>query len=132
MDKFTFLCKLFAVFPPEKNLDDVLDFYSEALASDKEYNYKKLLSIVAKEYTFKTPPPVSWLLKKREMCEKPKLTELSGREGEIVKRTFRGIEYEFVIVPSSWSNVKTISQIDKEIAEWNKRNSNLEQQSLYE
>ena len=133
MDKYGFLVKLFSVFPPEKNFDAVLEFYGEALKTDKDYDYKKLLSIVAREYSFKTPPPVRWLLEKRERCEVfEKKPGLSGMEGQIIKRTFRGYEYEFVIVHSGWEKVKTISKLDKEIKDWNDRNTNFEQQSLYQ
>jgi hypothetical protein len=39
----------------------------------------------------------------------------SGREGEVVKRTLNGIEYEFTIVPNHWEKVKTIEQLDNDI-----------------
>ena len=39
----------------------------------------------------------------------------SGREGEVIKRTVNGVEYEFTIVPNHWEKVKTIEQLDQEI-----------------
>ena len=39
----------------------------------------------------------------------------SGREGEVIKRTLNGIEYEFTVVPNHWDKVKTIEQLDKDI-----------------
>lgn len=132
MDKLDFLQKLFAVFPPEKNLDEVMAFYSSTLDTNKKYDYEKLLKLVGKEYTFKTLPPTSWLIKKREECVFHNVPKYSGREGEIVKRKFRGQEYEFVIVPNNWTNVKTISQVDEMIKNWNNRQDDFEQKSLYE
>jgi hypothetical protein len=39
----------------------------------------------------------------------------SGREGEVIKRTLNGIEYEFTVVPNHWEKVKTIEQLDNDI-----------------
>lgn len=133
MDKIEFLTKLFVVFPPDtKNIGATMDFYSDALESDKNYDYKKLLKIVGKEYSFKTTPPTRWLLEKREECNIRKSPQFSGREGEIIKRKFRGQHYEFVIVPNSWGNIKTISQTDKKIKDWYDRHDECKQQELYE
>ncbi len=116
MDVETFLNRLFVLFPPETSYDETLEFYMDALESSKEYDYRRLLRIVAREYIYKTLPATSWLLEKRRSCISYKTPPGSGQEGQIIKRTINGYEYEFIIVPSHWDRVKTIAQLKEELA----------------
>lgn len=67
-----FLTELFLHYPPSegKVVKNELEYYRSALKSEKKYNYDKLLQIVAREHSYKTPPLTSWLLDKRNtLCE---------------------------------------------------------------
>lgn len=116
MDAETFLKRLFILFPPETSYQETLEFYLDAFETSQEYDYHKLLRIVSREYTYRTLPTTAWLLDKRNRCIPDIKADYSGKEGKVIKRIINGIEYEFTIVPNHWENVKTISQLDREIA----------------
>lgn len=66
-----FLAELFAHYPTEKeDVKGEIEYYHNALQSEKQYNYDKLLKLVSREYTYKHTPLTSWLLDKRNThCE---------------------------------------------------------------
>lgn len=115
MDKDEFLRRLFLLFPPKTNPTVTLEFYLDALDSEQEYDYHELLKIVSREYPYKEPPTTNWLLDKRKLCKPQRMYRASTDEGKTIKRTLNGYEYEFVVVPNHWENVKTISELDREI-----------------
>lgn len=123
MDAETFLKRLFVLFPPETSYQETLEFYLDAFETSKEYDYRKLLRIVSREYTYKTLPTTAWLLNMRTRCIPDIKESYSGNEGNVIKRVINGIGYEFTIVPNHWDRVKTIRQLDEEIAFRNTKQS---------
>lgn len=79
-----------------------------------KYNYDKVFSHILQYYKYKTFPSLPEIIDNLEfgiIVEQ----SYSGKEGEVIKRTLNGYEYEFTIVPNHWQNVKTIQQLDEDI-----------------
>jgi len=88
-----------------------------------ECDFEKLLYNIRCERSYSTFPLVADILKEIPKALKPKNVQISysGREGEVVKRMVNGAEYEFTIVPNHWQGIKTLSQLDAEIAQKGER-----------
>lgn len=86
----------------------------------EKYDYDKVFSHILQTYKYKTFPSLPDIL---EALPFGVVVEesYSGKEGEVIKRTLNGYEYEFTIVPNHWENVKTISQLDEDIEERTKK-----------
>lgn len=123
-----FLGELQFFFPLERKKEDIpkiLEGYADDILFEinkdkwKGYNcdFNLLLKAVRAKYTFNTFPNVAKILEiiPDAMVIKPKKESYSGKEGEVIKRTLNGIEYEFTIVPNHWEKVKTISELDEDI-----------------
>lgn len=129
-----FLSELLFFFPLERKKEDIpriLDGYADDILFEinkdkwKGYNcdFEILLKSVRAKYTFNTFPNVAKILEviPDAMVIKPKKESYSGKEGETIKRTCRGFEYEFTVVPNHWDRVMTISELDKDIEDKEKR-----------
>lgn len=120
MNAHTFMSELgifYAVGGSEQDKITRFDKYATLIAEQVaklrgQYNYERLLKYI--EINFEKFPSVKAILDclpvgiEIETC-------LSGREGETIKRTLNGVEYEFTIVPNSWDGIKTISELDRDI-----------------
>ncbi len=128
-----FLSDLQLFYPLERKKEDIpkiLEGYADDILYEinkdkwKGYNcnFELLLKSIRAKYTFNAFPSVARILESipEAMTLKPKDISFSGREGEVVKRRYRGYEYEFTIVPDNW-DCKTISEVDKEIEKFNKK-----------
>lgn len=119
---YDFLNKLNRFFPSnekEETLKERVNEYSNSILlkaqnNHCQYDYDKVFSYLIQNYKYKTFPSLPDILDalpygvvKRE--------SYSGREGDVIKKTINGIEYEFTVVPNHWTNVKTISELDEEI-----------------
>lgn len=129
-----FLAKLQFFFPLDRKKEDIpiiLEEYANDLLFEinkhkwKGYDcdFEILLKAVRSEHKWKELPNVSNIIKliPEAMVRSKTVKSYSGREGEVVKRTINGQEYEFTIVPNHWDKVKTISELDIEIAERTKK-----------
>lgn len=129
-----FLSELQLFFPLERRKEDIpkiLEGYADdilyAINKDRWKGYKCEFEILLKKvrasYSFGAFPPLAKIIDciPEAMVIKPIETSYSGREGETIKRTCRGFEYEFTIVPNHWEKVKTISELDADIEEREKR-----------
>lgn len=114
MDKDEFIRKLFILFPPERNYQETVEIYSEALDDGRNYNYQKLFKKIIKDYKYKTAPAVSYILEKLPLVEIRQIPLNSGLEGEVVKKIINGHEYEFTIVNNDWK-CPTIKDLEKKI-----------------
>jgi hypothetical protein len=122
MKIFDFLRELELFYPMgagEEKTEKCIASYAEiiqreTLKTGETYDYEKVIRHLQRTYRYKSFPslpdildalPVGIVIEQR----------FSGREGEVVKRTLNGIEYEFTIVPNHWEKVKTIEQLDNDI-----------------
>ena len=116
----TFIEELACFFPmsgteneKKKRILQYRDIIAENVAKKGcNYNYQKLLRYL--QVNFDKFPPLPKILESLPVgiiFEE----QLSGREGEIIKRNMNGVEYEFTIVPNSWENIMTIAELDKDI-----------------
>lgn len=120
MDLREFLRQLALFFPMQGNEEQKrakIEKYVELLCGEihskyETFNYEALL----KELQLScTDFPTLRKIRENLDCGKVVKVSYSGREGEVIKRTLNGIEYEFTIVPNHWDKVKTIEQLDKDI-----------------
>jgi hypothetical protein len=129
-----FLSELQLFFPLERKREDIpriLEGYADDILYEinknrwKGYNceFEILLKKVRASYSFSSFPPLAKIIDciPEAMVIKPIETSYSGREGEVIKKTYRGYEYEFTVVPNHWKDVKTISELEAEIEKNNKR-----------
>lgn len=86
----------------------------------EKYDYDKVFSHILQTYKYKTFPSLPDILDALPYGIVIQ-ESYSGREGETIKRTCRGYEYEFTVVPNHWEKVKTISELDADIEEREKR-----------
>lgn len=66
-----FINKLFALFPSKLRGEAQriqIEFYSEMLATDKDFDYDKLMRIIGDRYTYSTLPTVAEIKSWREEC----------------------------------------------------------------
>jgi hypothetical protein len=133
MSVYDFLSKLDKYFPASgkedlvnQKINDYADCILEYVNKHKQqFDYDKIFKQLLMTYKFKTFPPLSDiidLMPYGAIIPKPDVSH-SGKEGEVIKRTYRGLEYEFVVVPNCWDNVMTISELDRDIARRNARNA---------
>lgn len=123
MKIFDFLRELELFYPmnaSEEKTAKLISSYAEIIQGEmlktkEKYDFNKVISYIQRNYRYKTFPslpdildalPIGIIVEER----------YSGREGEVIKRIINGIEYEFTIVPNHWENVKTIEQLDRDIA----------------
>lgn len=121
----TFISELGSFFPvsgSEKDKAERFEKYATLLTEkiyndyNGKYNYEKLLKYL--EVTFDRFPSIKDIFASLPIgVEK----SYSGREGITITRVVNGHEYEFVIVPNHWSDILTISELDRDIA---RRNAN--------
>ena len=120
MDLREFLRQLALFFPlrgTEEQKRAKIESYVELLSGEihskyDNFNYEALLKILKMSYD--TFPALKDIRKHLDYGKVIK-ESFSGREGEVIKRTLNGVEYEFTIVPNHWDKVKTIEQLDKDI-----------------
>lgn len=84
----------------------------------KEYDYKALLRHLQLKYD--RLPTLQQLLGELIVGKVKSPDNFSGMEGQVIKREINGHIYEFTIVPNHWEGVKTIRDLDREIA-WKKQ-----------
>jgi hypothetical protein len=120
MDLREFLRQLALFFPMggnEEHKRAKIESYVELIGNEihskyDNFNYEALLKILKLSYDkFPTIKEVMSKLPYGKVIKE----SYSGREGEVIKRTINGIEYEFTIVPNHWEKVKTIEQLDNDI-----------------
>lgn len=129
-----FLAKLQFFFPLERKKEDIpiiLEGYVNDILFEinkskwrgYDCDFEILLKTVRSKHQYKELPSVSTILKSvPEAMVKSKIAiSYSGREGEVIKRTINGVEYEFTVVPNHWEKVRTISELDREIEERTKK-----------
>lgn len=80
----------------------------------KEYDYKALLRHL--QFKYKSLPTLKELSGELIVGKVKSPDNYSGMEGQTIKREINGHIYEFTIVPNHWENVKTIQELDREIA----------------
>ena len=122
MKIFDFLRELELFYPmgvSDAKAEKLISSYAEiiqreTLKTGETYDYEKIIRHLQRTYRYKSFPnlpdildalPVGVVVEER----------YSGREGELIKRTLNGIEYEFTVVPNHWEKVKTIEQLDNDI-----------------
>ena len=123
MKIFDFLRELEIFYPmgaSEEKVEKCISSYAEiiqreTLKTGEKYDYEKILRHIQRNYRYKSFPslpdiidalPIGIVIEEH----------YSGREGEVLKRSLNGVEYEFTIVPNHWGNIKTINQLDKDIS----------------
>ena len=116
----TFISELGSFFPvsgSEKDKAERFEKYANLLTEKiyndykGRYNYDKLLKYL--ELTCDRFPSIKDIFASLPVgVEK----SYSGKEGETITRVVNGIEYEFVVVPNHWSGIKTIQELDRDIA----------------
>lgn len=122
-----FLNEMLFYFPMKRSKDDgvkLLELYVDDILfvlseyPDYDCDYNKLLKFIRCNRVYATFPPVAEIVKDipKALVLKPVQPSYSGREGEVIKRIINGIEYEFTVVPNHWERVKTLSELDAEIA----------------
>ena len=125
MDVTQFLEELALLYPPEQKdpfkVKSILSLYAEHILREiqrtgKKYDYLKLSRYIQRNYKYQKFPSIPVLLEYLPYGEIIQ-ESYSGDEGKIIKRIINGHEYEFTIVPNHWGNVKTISQMDREITQ---------------
>ena len=84
----------------------------------KNYDYKALLRHLQVKY--EKLPPLKVILGELIVGKVNPPDNYSGMEGNVIKREINGHIYEFTIVPNHWEGVKTIRDLDREIA-WKKQ-----------
>lgn len=123
MEVTQFLEELALLYPPDQKdpfkVKALLSIYAENILREihrtsKKYDFLKLSRHIQRNYKYQKFPSIPVLLEYLPYGEIIQ-ESYSGEEGKVIKRVFRGVEYEFTIVPNHW-DVKTISQIDREIA----------------
>ena len=128
MDIREFLKQLAFYFSLERKGEDVIqlfEIYVEDILNETnqlkwkgyECDYNQLIKNIRRNYQYKKFPTIAEIISfiPDAMKPIPRETSFSGREGEVIKRTINGIEYEFTIVPNHWEKVKTIEQLDNDI-----------------
>lgn len=132
MSVYDFLNKLNKFFPSQDK-DEVfkekLNEYADCILEyvnkqKKQYDYDKIfkqLLISYKYKTFPTLPDILEVMPYGAIIVRPDVS-YTGDEGKTIKRVINGHEYEFTIVPNTWDNVMTISELDRDI---NRRLSNV-------
>lgn len=131
MSVYDFLGKINDFYPSGDKKEIVtqkINEYAECLLDyankqKKQYNYDKIFKQLLISYKYKTFPTLSDIIDVMPFGEIRPDVSYSGKEGTVIKRMIRGHEYEFTIVPSSWDNVMTISELDRDI-ERSKENVN--------
>lgn len=121
MNAHSFMSELgifYSVGGSEKEKIERFDRYATLIAEQVaklkgQYNYNKLLKYL--ELNYDKFPPLKIILENLNIGIELE-AQLSGREGEIIKRIVNGYEYEFTIVPNSWDDTITISELDRDIA----------------
>jgi predicted RNA-binding protein len=122
MKIFDFLRELEVFYPmgaSDEKVEKCISSYAEiiqreTLKTGEKYDYEKVIRHLQRNYRYKSFPSLPDILDALPfgiVIEE----RYSGREGEVIKRIINGIEYEFTIVPSHWTGVKTISQLDAEL-----------------
>lgn len=120
MDLREFLRQLALFFPMggnEERKRAKIESYVELIGNEiyskyDNFNYEAVLKILKLSYDkFPTIKEVMSKLPYGKVIKE----SYSGREGEVIKRTLNGIEYEFTIVPNHWEKIKTIEQLDNDI-----------------
>lgn len=120
MDLREFLKQLALFFPlrgTEEQKRAKIESYVELLSGEihskyDNFNFEALLKVLKLSYdSFPTIKDIRKHLDYGKVIKE----SYSGREGEVIKRTLNGIEYEFTIVPNHWTGIKTIEQLDKDI-----------------
>lgn len=84
-----------------------------------KYNYDKIFKHIMQTYKYKTFPSLPDILDALPVGYEIE-ESYSGREGEVIKRTLNGYEYEFTVLPNHW-RVKTISELDEDIEKRTKK-----------
>ena len=133
MNVRTFLNELLFYYPlnrKEEELEKLMNAYVEdILRAINQYpkhncDFQKLLQNFRMSYKYqKFPSPAEIIM---FLPSALSLKEsFSGQEGQTIKRVIRGRVYEFTIVPKHW-DVKTISELDADIARRYGKNNNEE------
>jgi hypothetical protein len=129
MTVYDFLNKLNQYYP-SKEKDEVfkqkLNDYADCILEyahkcRQEFDYDKVFKKFMLSYRFKVFPSMPDILDVMPYGAITPEVKFTGKEGDVIKRIWQGHEYEFVVVPNSWDNVMTISELDRDIA---RRNAN--------
>ena len=120
MNSHDFMAELgifFAVGGSEKDKAERFDKYATLIAEEVaktkgSYNYSKLLKFI--ELNYEKMPSLKEILANIPIGIEYK-AQFTGAEGTTIKRVVNGHEYEFVVVPNTWDNVMTISELDENI-----------------
>lgn len=121
---YQFLDKLNSFYPSneqEEVFKERCKEYSNIILEEEhknrcKYDYDKVFKHIMMNYKYKAFPSLPDILE--ALPEGLMIEEsYSGREGEVIKRVVNGYEYEFMVVPNHWNKVKTISELDEDIAE---------------
>lgn len=124
MEVTQFLEEMVLLYPPEQKdpfkIKSILSIYAEHLLREiqrtgKRYDFLKLSRYIQRNYKYQKFPTIPSLLEFLPYGEIYN-ESFSGNEGKVIKRKYRGVVYEFTIVPNHWEGVKTIEQLDREIA----------------
>lgn len=121
---YQFLEKLNKFYPsnePEELITERVNEYANIILEKAhinhcKYDYDKIFKHIMQTYKYKTYPSLPDILDALPFGHEIE-ESYSGREGEVIKRVVNGYEYEFTVVPNHWDKVKTISELDEDIAE---------------
>lgn len=133
MNVYEFLEKLEKYYPSKENdntfRERVAD-YSNSICKyirehKQQFDFDKVFAKILETYRFTSFPllPVIFDAMPYGAIIRPFEANLSGNEGEVIKRVINGHEYEFTVVPNSWEGIKTINELDREIARRNRNES---------
>ena len=123
MTVYEFLEKLNNYYPSKEKteiLEQKFNDYANCIIeyahkNNYEYDYDKVFKQFMLNYKYKVFPSLPDILEFMPYGVIIKKPHYSGKEGQTIKRSWQGHEYEFTIVPDSWENVKTIKQLDNEL-----------------
>lgn len=132
MSVYDFLGKINDFFPSGDKKEIVtqkINEYADCILEyvnkqKKQYDYDKIFKQLLLSYKYKTFPTLPDILEVMPygaIIVRPDVS-YTGDEGKVIKRVINGHEYEFTIVPNTWDNVMTISELDRDI---NRRLSNV-------
>jgi hypothetical protein len=122
MNTYEFLNKLNKFLPSnesaelfEERVKEYADVIFSRIQQEKcQYDYDKIFTHILTTYKYKTFPSLADIINALPIGKYIE-ADYSGREGEVIKRSARGYEYEFTVVPNHWDRVKSIDELDNDI-----------------